>query len=117
MSKEFKLFDPKSLGSEKILLLKLKDVEIEKEEEVDKNGKVEDIEQFVVDFEFENIFGINEFSPEIETHFDKIYETVLEESGLYLENITIEDQNRITAWGIIYKKEDKYFVCKPDSIE
>jgi len=117
MSKEFKLFDPKSLGSEKILLLKLKDVEIEKEDQIDKNGKVEDIEHYVVDFEFENIFGINEFSSEIEAHFDNIYETVLKESGLYLENITIEDQNRITAWGIIYKKEDKYFVCKPDSIE
>ena len=115
MEKEYKPFDPKSLGSEKILLLKLKDVEIEKDQNI--NDTNIEFEDYIVDFIFENIFGIDEFSNEIEQYFDKIYNTVLEESGLYIQNISIIDQNEIAAWGVINKKDDKYFIKKPDNFE
>jgi hypothetical protein len=50
MEKEYKPFDPKSLGSEKILLLKLKDVEIEKDQNI--NDTNIEFEDYIVDFIF-----------------------------------------------------------------
>ncbi len=108
-----KVFDPKSLGSVKILDLKIKDIEINKEDFIGKDG----YENFVVDILFENIFGIDEFNEKVEEYFDKIYNTFLEETGIYLENIEIIDHTEISAWGVIYKNDDKYYVFKPDNTE
>ena len=47
-----KEFNPKSLASEKILELKLVNVEINQESDVGKQGK----DNYAVDFVFENIF-------------------------------------------------------------
>jgi len=108
-----KEFDPKSLASEKILKLKLVNVEINQESDVGKEGK----ENFAVDFVFENIFQKDEYTPEIEKYFDTLYETVLSETGIYLEDIEIIDSDELYAWGTIYKEDDKYYTCKPDNTE
>lgn len=110
---ENKKFDPKCLASSKILDLKLINVEVSKEENI---GKIEK-DNYVVDFLFENIFGIDEFNDKVEVYFDKIYNTILEETGIYLENIEIIDHTEIHAWGIIFKENHEFYVCKPDNTE
>jgi hypothetical protein len=113
MSKEYKLFDPKSLASNKIVELNLIDVEINKENMIGEEGK----DSYVVDFSFKNIFYKDEFNDTVEQYFDKIYHTVLEESGIYLENIELVDNEEIYAWGTIFKENDEYYVTKPDNTE
>ena len=108
-----KEFDPKSLASEKILELKLVNVEINQESDVGKEGK----DNYAVDFIFQNIFQKDEYTPEIEKYFDTLYETVLLETGIYLEDIEIIDSEELYAWGTIYKEDDKYYTCKPDNTE
>jgi len=108
-----KEFDPKSLASEKILELKLVNVEINQESDVGKEGK----DNYAVDFIFQNIFYKDEYTPEIEKYFDTLYETVLLETGIYLEDIEIIDSEELYAWGTIYKEDDKYYTCKPDNTE
>ena len=108
-----KEFDPKSLASEKILELKLVNVEINQESDVGKEGK----DNYAVDFIFQNIFHKDEYTPEIEKYFDTLYETVLLETGIYLEDIEIIDSEELYAWGTIYKEDDKYYTCKPDNTE
>jgi hypothetical protein len=108
-----KEFDPKSLASEKILELKLVNVEINQESDVGKLGK----ENYAVDFVFENIFQKEEYTPDIEKYFDKLYEIILSETGIYLEDIEIIDETELYAWGTIYKEDDKYYTCKPDNTE
>lgn len=113
MSTTIRKFDPKTLGSIKILDLKLKNVEVNKEENI---GNDEN-DNYVIDLIFENIFGIYEFSEKVEEYFDKIYNTVLEETGIYLDNIEMIDHEEIHAWGIIFKQDDQYYVRKPDNTE
>lgn len=113
MSKEYKLFDPKTLASGKILDFKLKNIEIHQ----DKKDEDVEYEEYIIDFIFENIFGIDEYSDKVEKYFDDIFYTLINECGLYLESIQIGNQEDILAWGIIHKKDDKYYVCKPDNIE
>ena len=113
MSEEYKSFDPKSLASVKVLELKLINVEINKEDQIGKNNK----DNYVVDLIFENIFYKDDFNEDVEKYFDKIYQTILEETGIYLENIEFIDNEEIYAWGTIFKEDDKYFVFKPDNTE
>lgn len=108
-----KEFDPKSLASEKILELKLVNVEINQESDVGKEGK----DNYAVDFIFQNIFQKDEYTPEIEKYFDTLYEIILSETGIYLEDIEIIDSEELYAWGTIYKEDDKYYTCKPDNTE
>jgi len=108
-----RLFDPKTLGLPKILDLKVKDIEINKEDNIGKDG----FDNYVIDIVFENIFGIDEFSDKVEEYFDKIYTVILEETGLYLENIEMIDHTEISAWGIIYKENNNFYVYKPDNTE
>lgn len=108
-----KEFDPKSLASEKILELKLVNVEINQESDVGKLGK----ENYAVDFVFQNIFQKEEYTPDMEKYFDTLYETILLETGIYLEDIEIIDETELYAWGTIYKENDKYYTCKPDNTE
>jgi len=108
-----KEFDPKSLASEKILELKLVNVEINQESDVGKLGK----ENYAVDFVFENIFKKDEYTPDMEKYFDTLDETILLETGIYLEDIEIIDETELYAWGTIYKEDDKYYTCKPDNTE
>jgi hypothetical protein len=60
---------------------------------------------------------INIFYGENNDYFDKIYNTILEETGIYLESIEFVDNEEIYAWGTIFKEDDKYFVFKPDNTE
>ena len=108
-----KEFNPKSLASEKILELKLVNVEINQESDVGKQGK----ENYAVDFVFENIFKKDEYTLDMEKYFDTLYETILLETGIYLEDIEIIDSEELYAWGTIYKEDDKYYTCKPDNTE
>ena len=108
-----KEFDPKTLASEKILELKLVNVEINQESDVGKLGK----ENYAVDFVFENIFQKDEYTLDMEKYFDTLYETILLETGIYLEDIEIIDETELYAWGTIYKEDDKYYTCKPDNTE
>jgi hypothetical protein len=108
-----KEFDPKSLASKKILELKLVNVEINQESDVGKQGK----DNYAVDFIFENIFQREEYTPDMEKHFDTLYEIILSETGIYLEDIEIIDETELYAWGTIYKEDDKYYTCKPDNTE
>ena len=108
-----KEFDPKSLASEKILELKLVNVEINQESDVGKQGK----ENYAVDFVFENIFKKDEYTLDMEKYFDTLYDTILLETGIYLEDIEIIDETELYAWGTIYKEDDKYYTCKPDNTE
>ena len=79
MAEEHKLFDPKSLASVKVLELKLTNVEINKEDKIGKNDK----ENYVVDLLFENIFYKDDYNDNVEKYFDKIYHTILDETGIY----------------------------------
>jgi hypothetical protein len=108
-----KEFNPKSLASEKILELKLVNVEINQESDVGKQGK----DNYAVDFVFENIFQKEEYTPDMEKYFDKLYEIILSETGIYLEDIEIIDSEELYAWGTIYKEDDKYYTSKPDNTE
>ena len=108
-----KEFDPKSLASEKILELKLVNVEINQESDVGKQGK----DNYAVDFVFENIFQREEYTPDMEKYFDTLYDIILSETGIYLEDIEIIDETELYAWGTIYKEDDKYYTCKPDNTE
>lgn len=108
-----KEFDPKSLASEKILELKLVNVEINQESDVGKQGK----DNYAVDFVFENIFHREEYTQEMEKYFDTLYDIILSETGIYLEDIEIIDETELYAWGTIYKEDDKYYTCKPDNTE
>jgi hypothetical protein len=113
MAEEHKLFDPKSLASVKVLELKLTNVEINKEDKIGKNDK----ENYVVDLLFENIFYKDDYNDNVEKYFDKIYHTILDETGIYLESIEFVDNEEIYAWGTIFKENEKYFVFKPDNTE
>jgi len=112
MSEDIKLFDPKNLASAKILELKLINMEINKE-----LPQTSEKDEYHVDLIFENIFHKDEFNDDVEKYFDKIYQAILEETGMYLENIELVDNEEIYAWGTIFKENDKYYVCKPDNIE
>jgi hypothetical protein len=114
----YKPFDPKTLGSVRMLELKLNNMEINKEDKIGQEGK----DNYVVDLIFENVFYKNvlskdDYNDDIEKHFDLIYNTVLEETGIYLENIEIIDNEEIHAWGIIFKEDDKYYVSMSDNTE
>ena len=110
---ESKEFIPKSLASLQILDYKLKNVEINKESNIGKDGK----DNYVVDFLFTNIFESDEFTMDMETHFDAIYNVILLETGIYLESIEAVDREEIHAWGTIYKDGEKYYAAKPDNTE
>jgi hypothetical protein len=111
--KDFKEFIPKSLASLQILDYKLKNVEINKESNIGKDGK----DNYVVDFLFTNIFESDEYTLDMETHFDAIYNVILLETGIYLESIEAIDREEIHAWGTIYKEGEKYYAAKPDNTE
>jgi hypothetical protein len=113
MDQQYKLFDPKSLATNKILELKLVNVEINKEDKIGVTGK----DNYIVDLVFENIFHINDYNDKVEEYFDQIYKTILEETGIFLENIEVVDHDEIYAWGTIFKEDDKYYVYKPDNTE
>jgi hypothetical protein len=113
MTQQYKLFDPKSFAKNKILELKLINVEINKEDKIGINGK----NNYAVDLVFENIFHNNDYNDKVEEHFDLIYKIVLEETGIFLENIEVVDHDEIYAWGSIFKEDDKYYVFKPDNTE
>jgi len=110
---DFKEFIPKSLASLQILDYKLKNVEINKESNIGKDGK----DNYVVDFLFTNIFESDEYTMDMETHFDAIYNVILLETGIYLESIEAIDREEIHAWGTIYKEGEKYYAAKPDNTE
>jgi len=110
---DFKEFIPKSLASLQILDYKLKNVEINKESNIGKDGK----DNYVVDFLFTNIFESDEYTIDMETHFDAIYNVILLETGIYLESIEAIDREEIHAWGTIYKEGEKYYAAKPDNTE
>jgi len=106
------IFDPKTLVSEKILDIKLINVELNKETELGLEGK----DNYIIDFLFENIFKTEDFNQGVEEYFDKIYNLILTETGIYLENIEILDRDEIHAWGSIYKEGELYYTYKPASI-
>ena len=110
---ETKEFNPKSLASLQILDYKIKNVEINKESNIGKDGK----DNYVVDFLFTNIFESDEYTIDMETHFDAIYNVILLETGIYLESIEAVDKEEIHAWGTIYKEGEKYYAAKPDNTE
>jgi len=56
-------------------------VEINKEDKIGKNDK----DNYIVDLLFENIFYKDNYNDNVEKYFDKIYHTILEETGIYLE--------------------------------
>jgi hypothetical protein len=107
------IFDPKTLVSENILDVKLITVELNKETELGLDGK----DNYIVDFLFENIFKAEDYNKDVEDYFDKIYNLILKETGIYLENIEILDREEIHAWGSIYKDGELYYTYKPASIE
>jgi len=114
MSTYKKIFDPKSLASSNMIELRLINMEINSAKE----PTDEDVNnEYKIDLIFENIFHKDEYSNDVEKYFDKIYHTVLEETGMYLESIELIDNDEIYAWGTIFKEDDKYYVYKPDNTE
>lgn len=110
-SEKYTLFDPKKLGSEKLLDFKLMDIEIEKD------ADDESSQDYIVQILFENIYHQDIFNETVEKYFDDIYYCVLNETGLYLESIEIIDEEVILAWGSIQKYDNNFYTTKPDSIE
>jgi hypothetical protein len=108
-----KIFDPSSFINNEIVELKMIDMEINLD---DKHG-LEGKENYIVEILFENIFHSVEFNDKVEAYFDKIYNTILEKTGIYLESIETVDEVEIYCWGSIYKEDDKLYTYKPNSIE
>mgnify|MGYP000751531553 CR=1 FL=1 len=81
------------------------------------NGKCSFGQVNIIDFIFSNVLKKDEFNQEMEEYFDKIYEVVLKNTGIYLENIEILDSDELYAWGQIYKDGDLYYAYKPPSVE
>jgi len=108
-----KIFEAKSFINPEIAELKMIDLEINLD---DKHG-LPDKENYIIEILFENIFNTIEFNDKVEAYYDKIYNTILEKTGIYLENIEAVDEVEIYCWGSIYKEDDKFYTYKPDSIE
>jgi hypothetical protein len=110
---DHKIFYPNSFINSEIAQLKMIDMEINKDEKHGIEGK----ENYIIEILFENIFGNIEFNEKVETYYDKIYNTILEKTGIYLESIETVDEKEIYCWGSIYKEDDKFYTYKPNSIE
>jgi hypothetical protein len=108
-----KIFEATSFINTDIALLKMIDMEINKDDEHGLVGK----ENYIIEILFENIFHSIEFNEKVELYYDKIYNTILEKTGIYLESIEAVDENEIFCWGSIYKENDKFYTYKPDSFE
>ena len=110
---DHKIFEAKSFINPEIAQLKMIDMEINKDEIHGIEGK----ENYIVEILFENIFGNLEFNEKVDAYYDKIYNTILEKTGIYLESIETVDEKEIYCWGSIYKEDDKFYTYKPNSIE
>jgi hypothetical protein len=107
------VFNPISLSNDEILAISLINFELNKDDSLGLVGK----DNYIIDFIFSNVLKKDEFNQEMEEYFDKIYEVVLKNTGIYLENIEILDSDELYAWGQIYKDGDTYYTYKPPSIE
>jgi hypothetical protein len=110
---DHKIFIPASFVNSEITQLNMIDLEINRDEIHGIEGK----ENYIIEILFENIFGNIEYNEKVEAYYDKIYNTILDKTGIYLESIETIDEKEIYCWGSIYKEDDKFFTYKPNSFE